>query len=100
MFLISAHQTYLNNKLLRERLYSCNNLKRPSSTKTSSNKDRQVYASQVVVGLNNNKHHLPEQPIDIGGRHMQSEVEQSTRLMQRTRKYFASSGHKFLFNNT
>lgn len=104
MFLISAHQTYLNNKILRERLYSSNNLKRPTTTKaitSSTTNIEQVYANNLIS--TNKTYHLPVQPLnhtnnDTTSCHMQSKRE--SRLMQRTRKYFTSSGHKFLFNNT
>lgn len=126
MFLISAHQTYLNNKLLKERLSSNSNRRNstnsPISNATTDQEDvtsfycasRKFLASEDIdilkaktkesnsllmtiewIPTKRVKYILSKNPSNNS-----QEIKAESRLMQRTRKYFTTNGHKFLFNNT
>lgn len=114
MFLISAHQTYLNNKLLKGRLSSgnhnnnYNNLRKGQTVNETTTSDiEKIFASFYLFNSENlNIHHRLNLVTPITTRYLDrlmttnQDIQIESRLMHRTKKYFSSDGHKFLFNNT
>lgn len=103
MFLISAHQTYMNHKFLKKRLESncCHNNSRHNP------KEEEEKELNCLLKYNSNKlnflfkvdHNSGLTSRFTNNYQQVDETEESTQ-MQRTKKYFTSNGHKFLFNNT
>lgn len=95
MFLISAHQAYLKDKLLKRRLLSANIA--TTGIYSASGSD---YAHQNQLALGSNVTDVNGQFERLMKNNSNYQFNSVTKLMQRTRKYYSSDGHKFLFNNT
>lgn len=108
MFLLSAHQTYLNNKLLKKRLSSkeFNNingrlLESQTLNATSKNNSMNLHCSGgKILGLKLSSTITACNKWNPAEENQTKDIQLESRLMQRTKKYFSSNGHKFLFNNT
>lgn len=104
MFLISAHQTYLNHKLLQKRLLFSSEqeddeeITDKNENHTESIEKRNFDTSRGYII----RAHLAPMSTSCSSvyNNQKERVQVESLLMQRTRKYFTSNGHKFLFNNT
>lgn len=103
MILFSAHQTYLNNKLLKKRLSTT-----PSGFDNTGNCSSLLVENNLFKEYNRHQHQsyiinlrqLTTTTSNQINLDLMQQTSKQSRLMQRTRKYFSSDGHKFLFNNT
>lgn len=136
MFLISAHQTYLKNKTLKERLNSSINGDTNSDSLLLAARQQQLQIEEEDLSQDYFNNQLNQKRNLLGGilkfkpaniiinrGHSLAPLIKSTsascsgnihlmstrlnqnhhsesRQMQRTKKYFSSDGHKYLFNNT
>lgn len=99
MFLVSAHQTYMNRRLLKQRLIdkrTFNDKQQIDITQNHSNNLSNLYKSTQLLLANS----MPMKKLINSNHYMQQAEEEKSISNQRTRKYFANNGHKFLFNNT
>lgn len=118
MFLISAHQTYMNHKFLKKRLESnfCHNNNNRHNQQQHHLEEEQEGEKEVnkelnyllnyekslnfLFKINQSNNGLTSKLIDnLNYQHIDN-ITEETSQMQRTKKYFTSNGHKFLFNNT
>lgn len=113
MFLFSAHQTYLNTKLSKERpslgrqhittLAEGNNListviSRNLTSATTNQQNSSLMNKPMGIDLSKRNRFMHT---EIICNHQERQSNNNlTERMQRTKKYFSSDGHKFLFNNT
>jgi len=115
MFLISAHQSYLKNKFLKKRLNTptINRNQLDQTVYDESNTGNKYSYALSFLPYSSRAGSIIRGKFDIRntdnwiGRALMSSrepqrryIQPESKQVQRTKKYFSSDGHKFVFNNT
>lgn len=110
MFLISAHQTYLNSKLLKERLSARRHNSRRINKASTIIYSFGTHYSEIILETNQSSTSLMNRLLGVNLSKRNELVQDNLTIkqqnnlpidrMQRTKKYYSSDGNKFLFNNT